>query len=104
VAWQDAVEREGDGCALLLEVGPGARTMVFPAGYNEWRNCLGIKVHAPAREGKANREVTAEVARFFGVAPARVTIERGHHDSRKRVVIAGLDREAAVARLAEGLA
>lgn len=103
VAWQDAVEPEGEGCAVLIEVGPGARTMLFPAGYNEWRNCIGIKVHAPPREGKANREVEAEIARFFHVPPSRVKIERGHADTRKRVVVAGLPRDAALARLAEAL-
>lgn len=103
MAWQDAVEDEGDGCAVLLEVVPGARTMVFPAGFNGWRGRIGIKVHAPPREGKANKEVEAEVARFFHVPPARVRIDSGHSDSRKRVVVDGIDREAAIARLAEAL-
>lgn len=100
VEWHDAVEMDGEGCAILLEVMPGGRTQGFPTGYNEWRNRIGIKVHAQPQAGKANKEVESEVARFFGVPPARVRIESGHADNRKRVAISGLSREAAIARLA----
>ena len=97
------MEEDGEGIALLLEVNPGSGTMRFPAGFNEWRGRIGIKVHAQPQAGKANSEVVAEVARFFHVPPRRVRIESGETDSRKRVVIDGLDREGALSRLAEAL-
>lgn len=99
MSWQDAVEADGEGCALLLEVSPGARELRFPAGFNEWRGRIGVKVHAPPEGGKANKEVVAEVASFFGVPPGRVQIESGHHDSRKRVTIAAVARADAIAVL-----
>jgi hypothetical protein len=101
MGWQDAVEVDGDGCALLVEVTAGAREPQFPAGYNEWRGRILMRVHAPARAGQANREVVAAVAHAFNVPPSRVQIEAGGSDSRKRVAVAGLDRQAAVARLAD---
>ncbi len=99
VGWQDAVEADGDGCALLLEVTPGARERRFPAGFNQWRGRIGVRVPAPPEGGKANKEVVAAVARFFGVPPARVTLESGHGDRRKRVAVAGLARDDALAAL-----
>lgn len=103
VAWQDAVESAGDGCALLLEVTPGAKRSEFPTGYNEWRGRITLRVHAPPQEGRANRDVCQAVAHFFQVPPSRVSIEAGHSDSRKRVAVEGLQRDEAVARLSEAL-
>lgn len=101
MSWQDAVEADGDGCALLVEVTPGAREQRFPAGFNEWRGRIGVRVPAPPEGGKANREVVAAVAQFFGVPPARVTLESGHGDRRKRVAVAGVSRHDALAALAD---
>lgn len=101
--WHKAVESDGDGCALLLEVTPNSREGAFPAGFNDWRGRIGVRVHGPAIEGRANRDLVATVARFFHVPPNRVSVESGEADRRKRVSIAGLSREAALAALAPEL-
>jgi uncharacterized protein (TIGR00251 family) len=103
VSWSDAVEEDGEGCAILVEVTAGSKDTTFPTGFNEWRGRIGMKVHARAIEGKANLDVVQAVARFFHVPPARVQIEAGHADSRKRIAIEGLSRQDAIARLATGL-
>ncbi len=54
---KDSVKRYQDGAAIDLFVTPDARSSVFPAGYNEFRKRIEIKVNSPAKENKANLEV-----------------------------------------------
>ena len=91
------------GVRLLLEAQPGAAEERFPDGHNPWGGRLGVRVRAPARDGKANAAVLGLVARFFGVPAAAVVLEAGAADSRKAVVVRGLDVAAAQARLAPWL-
>lgn len=103
MSWQEAVEAEGEGCLLKVEVTPGAKHADFPSGFNEWRDRITMRVHGPPEGGRANREVVAAVAHFFGVPPGRVQIEHGHHDRQKTIAVAGVGRDAALARLAQRL-
>jgi len=94
VDWRDAVQPTEAGFRLLLEAHPGARRAAFPDGFNAWRGRIGVAVRAPPQEGKANREVVALVADFFGVPRAGVAVELGVSDSRKVVAVTGLDAAA----------
>lgn len=100
--WQDAVLETRDGCRLLLEATPGARHASFPAGFDPWRGRIGIKVAAPAQEGRANVEVVGTVAAYFGLPASRVSIAAGAGDRRKGVDLP-LGRDEALARLAVDL-
>lgn len=102
VAWQDAVQDHEGGVLLLLEVDPGRREARFPAGHNEWRGRIGIRVRAPPQEGKANREVLRLVAAVLGLPDAAVSLRSGATDRRKTVLAAGVDRDHVV-RTLEGL-
>lgn len=100
-SWQDAVQDAAGGVRLLLEVAAGARDAAFPAGFNPWRDGrIGIRVRAPAQEGRANEEVVRALAAFFAHPTARIHIEAGATDARKAVRLMGVDRPAALARLA----
>jgi hypothetical protein len=102
--WQDAVQDAPGGVRLLVEVTASARRAAFPTGFNPWREGrIGIKVAAPAQDGKANEEVVRALAAFFRHPTARIHIEAGPTDSRKAVRLMGLDRDAAVARLSHFL-
>lgn len=78
----DAVEPSGGGTLLHLEVTAGAKHPEFPAGYNPWRKRIGIKVRAPAQDGKANQEIEATISNIW---PA--TIISGQKDTRKTVYL-----------------
>jgi uncharacterized protein (TIGR00251 family) len=97
--WRDAVQEAPPGVRLLVEVSAGAREARFPDGFNPWRGRIGLRVRAPAQEGRANQEVVASVAAFFGVPGARVALEAGHLDARKSLLVAGVGKAAAEARL-----
>lgn len=75
-----------------MEVSAGARQAKFPDGFNPWRGRIGIRVRAPAQEGRANVEVCASVAAFLGVPTAGISLEVGHLDSRKSLLVAGLSK------------
>lgn len=99
--WRDAVQEAPGGVRLLLEVTAGARDARFPAGHNIWRQGrIGIRVQAPAQEGKANAEVVAALAAFFGVPSTAVTVESGHLDPRKNLHVAGVTKTQATQLLA----
>jgi len=84
---------EDHGCTVIsIEVTAGAKTNVFPAGYNEWRNTIGCRVTAPASEGKANKAVIALVAKTLGVPATAVSIIAGMTVSQKKISITGLPK------------
>ncbi len=99
-SWHDAVQDVPGGVRLLLEVAAGAKAARFPDGFNPWREGrIGIRVKAPAQEGRANEEVIRTLAAFFEHPTARIHIEAGQTDARKALRLQGITREAAVARL-----
>ncbi|MGB1698179.1 MAG: DUF167 domain-containing protein [Thermoplasmatota archaeon] len=80
--WQEAVQADGDGTRLLLEVTPGAKTPQFPAGFNQWRGRISVKVRPQPQGGRANEAVLEAVS---AIGPC--TIIAGASDSRKTVRI-----------------
>ena len=102
-SWQDAVVDAPGGVRLLLDVAPGAKEARFPDGFEPWRGRIGVRVQAPAQEGKANADVVRLLAAFFRHPTARVHVEAGATDRRKAVRLMGLDRERALALLAPAL-
>ena len=90
----------GGGCAIDVEVVPGASESRFPAGYNAWRARIEAKVRAPPEDGQANAELLRLVAEALGVAPARVRLTSGATSRRKTVSVEGLAADEAARRLA----
>jgi uncharacterized protein len=46
-----------------------------------------VRVHAPAREGKANERLIELIAEFLNIAKSRVRIDSGHASKIKRIHI-----------------
>ena len=103
VSWQDAVQEAAGGARLLLDVTAGARVAAFPAGFDTWRGRIGMRVQAPAQDGRANADVVRDLAAFFRHPTARIHIEAGASDHRKAVRLMGLDRATVLAALAPHL-
>jgi uncharacterized protein (TIGR00251 family) len=60
---------------------------MFPAGYNEWRRCLEIKVEGEAKENKANAEVIATLAAFFHCSSKDLRIMSGEKNREKTILL-----------------
>ena len=58
-----------------------------------------VHVHAPAREGAANRECQVVLAKALGVAKSAVRIIRGQKGRGKQIEVVGLSGAEARARL-----
>lgn len=102
-SWTEAIQAVPGGVSLQVEASTGARDERFPDGYNPWRRRLGVRVRAQAQGGLANEAIVRVVAAFFRVAPGAVHVDAGHLDSRKRLTVAGVPFEHAVALLEKAL-
>jgi len=85
--WKDAVTQSSEGVMLRLHVVPSSSKTVFPAGYNEWRHCLEIKVTGEAQENKANAEVLATLAAFFHCSSKDLQIVTGEKSREKTILL-----------------
>jgi len=81
------VKKHQDGAIFNIFVTSGAKTINFPAGFNKWRNCIEIKVSAPARDNKANKDVIKTVANFFEKSINDVLLISGTKNRTKTVYI-----------------
>lgn len=70
------------GTEIAVHVTPGARQTAF----SHEDGTLRIAVTTPPEDGKANEAVRKLLARAMGVAPSRLSLQRGH-TSREKVFI-----------------
>lgn len=103
VILEEIVKKHQDGAIFNLFVTPEARNIVFPAGINEWRKCLEIKVCSPAEDNKANKDVIKTVADFFDKSVNDVFIASGGKKREKKVFIKGATVDFVSGRLRESL-
>lgn len=88
----DALLEDHNGTLLTIEVTAGAKSSLFPAGYNEWRKAIGCRVTAPAVDGKANKAVIGLISSTTGVPASAVSIVTGFTSSQKKVRIDGVTK------------
>jgi len=72
------------GWHLVVRVQPGAKKSEF-AGVQEGR--LRIRLAAPAVENKANKALTAFVAKALGLRATKVTLLSGETGRQKRLLV-----------------
>jgi hypothetical protein len=89
---EDALLEDREGVLMSIEVTAGAKSALFPAGYNEWRKAIGCRVMAPAVDGKANKAVIALISATASVPATSVSIVAGFTSSQKKVRITGVTK------------
>jgi len=84
------------GFELRIKAVPGARRdeIAGPLG-----DRLKVRVSAPPEGGKANRAISATIARALGLRERNVEIIGGHGSPEKRVRVMGIDEATALRRL-----
>jgi uncharacterized protein (TIGR00251 family) len=100
-SFKDAIKSSNQGVILCLHVVPGSSQVVFPAGYNQWRKCIEIKVRSEAKENKANNEVIETVAGFFRVPVKDVTLVSGQKSREKTIFLSKISVDRAYSQLEE---
>lgn len=83
-------------CRLHLTVTPGASKSEV-SSIQEGQ--LRVRVAAPAREGKANRELLTFLARALQLPPSHLSLLRGEGSRHKVVAVKGLPQEEVLRRL-----
>ena len=86
----DALLPDKNGTLIAIEVSAGAKSGLFPAEYNPWRNTIGCRVTAPATGGKANRAVVELISTVLCVPKTSVSIVSGHTSALKKVLVLGV--------------
>ncbi len=95
----DALSSERNGTIISIDVTAGARSALFPAGYNEWRKAIGCRVTAPALEGKANKAIVTLIAECLDLPVSSISIQSGATSSQKRVLVTGIAKNDLLFRL-----
>ena len=85
--FEDSIKKHKDGVLLDIFVKAGAKSCVFPSGYNQWRKRTEIKVCSEAKENKANIEVIKTVAKYFSKSTRDITIVNGVKNKEKTLLI-----------------
>lgn len=99
MSFEDAIRPASDGTIVDFEVSPGAKETKVPAGYNEWRKRIEVKLKAPPEKGKANEELIGALSALLGVPAARIAITAGAINSKKSIKILGITREDVIKTL-----
>ncbi|HEC88976.1 MAG TPA: YggU family protein [Thermoplasmatales archaeon] len=99
----NAIKEHSNGIILSLYVNPQSSESLFPAGYNQWRRCIEVKVKSPPSGNKANNEVIEILSIFFGISNRDVEIISGSHGRLKQVLIKTLSYDNVVKKLEENI-
>lgn len=97
--FKEAIRKHRDGAILNLFVTPGADRVVFPAGYNQWRKRVEIKVCSEAKENKANKEVIKTIAEYFNKSAKDVSVVSGEKSREKTLLVEGVSVDKIMKRL-----
>jgi uncharacterized protein len=100
-SFKDAIKGSNKGVLLCLHVVPESSHILFPAGYNQWRKCIEIKVQSEAKDNKANNEVVETIAAFFQVSAKDVILVSGLKSREKTVRLRKITIDMVYSKLEE---
>ncbi len=84
------------GCTISFDVVPGSSRLVVPSGYNPWRRSVEAHLTEEPSRGRANRQLTEELARTLGISEAKVEVLSGQKSARKLLLVKGMTMDEAV--------
>jgi len=96
-----AVKHHPQGCTISFEVVPGSSRMAVPSGFNTWRRSIEAHLTEEPSRGRANRQLTEELARALGISDLKVEVLSGHKSARKLLLVKGMTKDEAVSALAQ---
>ena len=86
------LREQSDGVLIDVEIKPASRKTEI-RGFDEWRKCIEIAVHARAERGSANREVVQFLSSLFSLSSNQITIVKGERTRKKSIKISGMSKE-----------
>jgi uncharacterized protein len=97
----EAVKSHPLGCTISFEVVPGSSVLAVPYGYNPWRRSLEAHLTEEPSRGRANRQLTEELARVLCISGLDVDVLSGHKSARKLLLVKGITKDEVVSALAQ---
>jgi len=97
----EAVKSHPQGCIISFEVVPGSSWLAVPSGFNPWRRSLEAHLTEEPSRGRANRQLTEELARTLGISELMVAVLSGQRSARKLLLVKGMTKDEAVFALTE---
>ena len=89
----EIIRKHGNGATLDLFITPNSKKNIFPAGINNWRKRIEIRILSPAQENKANKELIKTIANFFDKPISDIYIIQGQKNREKTILIKGVTVE-----------
>lgn len=99
--YNEVLKKSKDGITVRLFITPNSKKKIFPAGFNEWRNCIEIKVCSDAKENKANNEVIKTIAKYLNQPVNNVSIVTGKRSREKTLLVKKISVDFVIKRLKE---
>jgi len=99
---EKAIKEVENGIILKIKVKANSSRQKFPAGYDEWRECIVVETPAQPIQGKANKEIVEMVGKFFGLKGNEISIAYGNKSSEKGLFLKG-KKEEIIKKLENGL-
>ncbi|MFW6121829.1 MAG: DUF167 domain-containing protein [Petrotogales bacterium] len=101
--YKNAISTSNNEVQIKLRVIPGSSNSVFPAGYNQWRGCIEIKVKSMPQDNKANNEVIDKIASYFDILPKDMAVIHGQKSREKIVSIKNIPIKDVCKKIRESL-
>ena len=99
----EAVKSHPLGCIISFEVVPGSSRLAVPSGFNPWRRSLEAHLTEEPSRGRANRQLTEELASVLGISELMVVVLSGQRSARKLLLVKGMTKDEAVLALTENM-
>ncbi len=97
----EAVKSHSLGCIISFEVVPGSSRLAVPSGFNPWRRSIEAHLTEEPSRGRANRQLTEELASVLCISELMVVVLSGHKSARKLLLVKGMTKDEAVLALTE---
>jgi uncharacterized protein (TIGR00251 family) len=97
----EAVKSHPLGCTISFEVVPGSSRLAVPSGFNPWRRSMEAHLTEEPSRGRANRQLTEELARKLGISELMVVVLSGQRSARKLLLVKGMTKDEVVLALTE---
>ena len=95
----EAVKPHPLGCIISFDVVPGSSRLAVPSGFNLWRKSIEAHLTEEPSRGRANRQLTEELAKTLNIAQQKVEVLSGHKNARKLLLVKGMTKEEVVSAL-----
>ncbi|OPY54420.1 MAG: hypothetical protein A4E49_00997 [Methanosaeta sp. PtaU1.Bin112] len=99
----EAVKPHPLGCTISFEVVPESSRLAVPSGYNLWRRSIEAHLTEEPSRGRANRQLTGELARVLGISEGEIFVLCGQKSARKLLLVKGMAPEQVVLAMMQRL-